>query len=351
MIENCVIIGGGVAGLSASNRLADRGLPPLVIEGGQYPSQKICGEFFSYECLSILDQWNIRLPYSIHLGRFFRDETQIDFQLPSCGSCSRFVFDSLLLERAKRKGVRFMTGTTVQSLVLLPSKNFELQLSTGQNILAQNLIIGTGKIPSINASNSPSRYVGFKAHFKNITPNRAVEMYSFPGGYLGLSNVDSEITNMACLIQKNRFSNFDSPDSFLGNLFEDRRMEALKKRLSRAEMVFPNWLIGQLPEFGIRKNPFLEKVFWIGDAAGSIPPISGEGLAIAITSGYIAGDYLFQSTAQEFKNAWLKRYRKRFLVTQKIHRLMMSPNLSRWAFKAVKRWPEILRYFWKETRD
>ncbi len=45
MIEDCVIVGGGVAGLSAANRLADAGLSPLIVEASKYPAHRICGEF------------------------------------------------------------------------------------------------------------------------------------------------------------------------------------------------------------------------------------------------------------------------------------------------------------------
>lgn len=165
MIENCVII--GELQDYASNRLADRGLPPLVIEGGQYPSQKSVENFFLTNVCLFQTSGILDFPTRFIQG-VFRDETQIDFQLPSCGSCSRFVLIPSY-QNVPKEGVRFMTGTTVQSLVLLPSKNFELQLSTGQNILAQNLIIGTGKIPSINASNSLQGMSVLK-HILKISP-------------------------------------------------------------------------------------------------------------------------------------------------------------------------------------
>lgn len=354
MIENCVIVGGGVAGLSAANKLVDAGIKPLVIEASKYPSQRICGEFFSHECLPILNQWDISLPFEVSVGRFYKGDQKLEFELPiPSRSCSRYIFDSLLLERARNKGARILTETSLKGLTLPHScsENYELLLSDEQVIKARHLIIGTGRIPKLQSHELPLSYAGFKGHFEGIDGNHAVEIYSFLGGYLGIANVDSKTTNIACLVKKEYMGNHENPEAFLANLLEDKGMEVLKKRLAGAKMIFPQWLFGQLPEFGIRSNPSWERVFWIGDAAGSIPPVSGEGLAIAVTSGEMAAHYYLKSNAQEFQAAWLRRYRKRFLVAQQIHKIILTPWMSNLAIRALHFFPSIPPYLWKQTRE
>ncbi len=68
MVEDCVIIGGGVAGLCAANYLTDAGLRPLIIESGNFPSHRICGEFLSHESLPILQNWQIPITNNIVSG-------------------------------------------------------------------------------------------------------------------------------------------------------------------------------------------------------------------------------------------------------------------------------------------
>ena len=58
-MKNVLIVGGGIAGLSALNRLVDLGISATLVESGTYPSHKICGEFFSSECLPILSSWDV----------------------------------------------------------------------------------------------------------------------------------------------------------------------------------------------------------------------------------------------------------------------------------------------------
>src|SRR5215471_13675316 len=49
-----VVIGGGPAGCSAAIHLARRGVDVLLLEARAYPHDKLCGEFLSPECTSIL---------------------------------------------------------------------------------------------------------------------------------------------------------------------------------------------------------------------------------------------------------------------------------------------------------
>lgn len=354
MIEECVIVGGGVAGLSTANRLVDIGISPLIIEGGDYPAHKTCGEFFSYECLPIVEEWAIPMASQISTSRFFKRDKGFEFQLPiSSRSCSRFQFDIALLNRALQKKARILKNTQVISLT--PPKNnadnFVLTLSDGLQILAKNLVMGTGRL--IKGADSkpplPLQYVGFKAHFEGIKIKDAVEIHIFKGGYLGISNIDSTTTNVACLVKKEFVK--DDGIHFMKKLENDLAMPIYCKHMAQARMIFPHWMEGQLPEFGIRDNPSWDRVFWIGDAAGSIPPVCGEGLAIAVTSGCMAADYLASSNSVQFKAAWLKRYRKRFMLGQQIHQAVLSSWMSTFSMLMCRTIPGLPRMLWTLTRE
>ena len=350
MIEDCVIVGGGVAGLSAANELADAGVSPLIIEAGKFPSHKICGEFISHECLPILDRWQIHLLGHIDLCRFISGSRKAEFRLPiASGSCSRYRLDGMLFERALNKGARALTETTVLSLNET-SGLYELQLSNGQTVQARNLMIGTGRIPKLHNNQKPLelKYYGFKAHFENMGNENRVEMHLFPGGYLGISNVDDKTTNIACIVKK---SAVNQPITFMDEIKNHPSMQIFKERMSKSKMIYPQWLMGQLPEFGIRSNPAMKNIFWIGDAAGSIPPICGDGLAIAITSGCLAADCFLKSNAKEFKNEWVKRYHRRFFIAKYIHKFMTTKYLESLAVEACRLFPSLPTYLWSQTRD
>lgn len=350
MVEECVIVGGGIAGLSAANRLADKGLSPLLIEANNYPAHRICGEFLSPECLPILHQWDIPAPSLVTKSHLFSGSKNLRFSLPQAAStCSRYIFDSMLSSRAQLKGARVMTNTLVAALQR-HTDFYELKLSNGDTLKAKHLILGTGRIPKMEGGNqpSPSKYVGFKAHFQGIENHQSLEMYCFKGGYLGIAPLDAHTSNMAGLFKKEALQETESLSVFISNLLESKE---LKNRLRPARMVFPQWLTGELPEFGIRNRPLWDRVFWIGDAAGVIPPITGEGLALSVTSGYMAADYLVHSDAKQFQRAWRRRYRNRFFWAGLLHKMMMSPQASSTALVLAKKIPWLASTFWKLTRE
>lgn len=353
MIEDCVIIGGGIAGLSAANQLADAGFSALLIEGSPYPAQRICGEHISYEGLPILHRWEIPVSLKISEAHFIKDQQKIVFSLPQpSGSCSRYRLDWHLLQRAIQKGSRVITDVQVIQLSVPDElhKNYHLKLSNGQEIEAKQLMVGTGRLSAMHAQSSPLEptYIGFKAHFTNVPSIPHLEMYFFQGGYLGISMVDKETLNIAGLMKKES-AGATPIENFTQLLMEKEDLSALKPYLSTAVPLFP-WMQGQIPEFGIRQLPPWPRIFWMGDAAGSIPPISGEGLALALNSGCMAADYFLRSNAAEFNQNWNTCYSKRFFWAKRIHHLMLSNRASRMTFKVFKFFPSLMDKAWRLTR-
>lgn len=357
MIEDCVIIGGGIAGLSAANQLIDAGMKPLIVDGGEYPCHRICGEYFSHESLTSLQKWDIPLNFKINFARFVKGRKEIEFKLPiPASTCSHFECDAMLFDRALKNGSRALCKTTVQSVQLPSNKmeTYQLMLSNNQTIKTRHLIIGTGKLPKINGIKSQlpeMKYFGFKAHFEGIEMSDRIEMHLFSGGYLGLANVNANTTNIAALVCKDRIDDWEQPEKLMQKLMVEESMPFLKQRMKNAKMLFPKWLVTSIPEFGIRENPQLERVFWIGDAAGGIPPVSGEGLAIAVTSGCMAADYLLKSDAHQFKMDWLKRYHKRYFWAQTLHKGLIRPWINEVGIRLCQLVPSIPVYAWKLTRE
>jgi flavin-dependent dehydrogenase len=318
---DCIIVGGGVAGLSAGIRLTELNKRTLILEGSKYPGHRMCGEFFSPEALPILKNWDIIPPVTITAGRFIFGKNQVDFSLPTpAGGFSRYDFDVNLMELAVKKGVTVLTESPVTDLAL--KKPFHVTCH-GKIFNSSSLIIGSGRLPQFTPL--APKYMGFKAHFEGIDLDSTLEMHCFKGGYVGLSPLSPNTVNVACLVD---LKEVKDPQSFMKELKEKKGMEKFKKRIAQGKMVFPDWLTGKVPEFGIRKVPEVPHVFFIGDAAGSIPPICGDGLAIALTSGVMAANYCASSNALSFKRDWRKTYSSRFFWAKLLHKITINPTLG-----------------------
>jgi hypothetical protein len=56
-----VIVGGGLAGLTAAIHLSKVGLRVILIEKNEYPKHKVCGEYISNEVLPYLNYLDINI--------------------------------------------------------------------------------------------------------------------------------------------------------------------------------------------------------------------------------------------------------------------------------------------------
>jgi flavin-dependent dehydrogenase len=342
-----VIAGGGVAGLSAANRLVDLGHKPLVIEAGSHPSHKVCGEFFSPEALPILEEWKVPLASEIdkiHLHARGYQHT-LTLQHPA-GAASRYNFDHALANRARQKGATIMTETRITAIH--PGKPHRLILSSGGKITANHLILGTGISPE-DAPRSRHPYIGFKAHFRGIPMQEELNFFSLPGAYLGIAPLGEDLVNVACLLSATQFK--ESPDLTIERLLREPGAESLRERLRGGEQLFPTWMTASLPAFGKRPTPHWPNAYFIGNAAASIAPASGDGLAMAITSGWLAAEYASVGDAAGFRWAWRQEYRLRLRWANRLHFLMTRPRLARIGFKMSTFFPPLGEGFFTKTRS
>ena len=64
--KKVLIIGGGLAGLTAAIHLRKLNIPVTLIEKNAYPKHKVCGEYISNEVLPYLKWLNISIEALIH---------------------------------------------------------------------------------------------------------------------------------------------------------------------------------------------------------------------------------------------------------------------------------------------
>lgn len=326
-MRNIVIVGGGIAGLSALNRLIDLGISATLIESASYPSHKICGEFFSPESIPILTKWDVMPPIRIEKISIISDKDSFRFSLPlpACSE-SRFEFDIKLVNRAIKKGARILMNTKVVNI-----EEGNILLDNGERLPYTDLIMSTGRL---FGSTAPM-YYGFKGHFEGIDLQEELEMYPFKGGYGGISSIGKGQVNVACLIAK-AHNVLNDP---LKSLF--LLAPKLKKRLEKGSLILTDWMVGQIPKFGIKNPPVRKNTYFIGDAAGTISPATGLGLSLALTSGYMAAEFAKNGDYEGFKRDWTKRYAHVFRYGQALHYCFTHPMASRSILQLTKIFPQL----------
>lgn len=109
-------------------------------------------------------------------------------------------------------------------------------------------------------------------------------------------------------------------------------------------------MTARVPEFGIRETPAWPNAFFIGAAAGSIHPATGNSLGMAITGGLMAADMALDGNAHAYPAAWCRRYRARLHWGHWLHRVMTQPGLSRAVITLSNCMPGLPRFIFERTR-
>ena len=144
-----IIVGGGLAGLSAALRLSVEMDSILVLEKNRYPNHKVCGEYVSNEVLPYLEQLGISfseqemvsidtLELSLGNGKAVRSP------LPLGGfGISRYVLDERLYREALQRNVDFAFETATD--IVFHDDTFSVDTKTGGAYQAKALIGAYGK--------------------------------------------------------------------------------------------------------------------------------------------------------------------------------------------------------------
>jgi flavin-dependent dehydrogenase len=294
---DCAIIGGGLAGLCLSIQLAKLGHKIVLFEKGSYPFHKVCGEYISMESYDFiqglglnLDEMKLpkinRLVISAHNGY------SISSELPLGGfGISRYTLDCKLAEIAKKSGVTLFENCTATKIS--PAADAYTITSTKENVSAKVVFGSYGKLEPgfLNrpAAVKKGSYIAVKYHVKLDFPNDLIELHNFDDGYCGISKVDN---NTVCICYLTTVKNLQSNNNSIKELEENCVLKNphLQSYFSKAEFMFERPLTISQISFK-KKQTKKEGLFLVGDAAGAIAPLCGNGMSIAMRSSKIMAHY------------------------------------------------------------
>jgi flavin-dependent dehydrogenase len=225
-------------------------------------------------------------------------------------SLSRAEMDMRLLERARACGVDVRDGTSVTGVEKGGSRIVGLSVrdANGSTALenADIFIDATGRTALLSKlagrtdnqqKTKRATIIGFKTHVRNadIHPDRC-EIYSFPGGYGGLSPIENGLANHCFMVKAERVRELDGcVDRVVSELvFQNTRA---RKTLVIAEPV-TRWLSVSVTGFGERDTNIAGNAFAVGDAAAFIDPFTGSGMLMALECSEILAECIEDSNGE-----------------------------------------------------
>ena len=293
-----LIVGGGPAGAALAIGLARAGAPHLLVERTRETGDAICGGFLSWRTLDRLatlgvesDQLNRDRLTEVRL--FARGRTATAALPRPALAVSRRRLDTLLLARAEQEGAAVERGVAVRAI-----EGRTARTADGAELAADTLFLASGKHdvrglarPAEARGKDPT--LGLRVRLPAASALTrllagAIELHLFPGGYAGLCLQEDGSANLCLAVHRSRLEG-GSPDALLARLGRD--LPALGDRLAFADAAAPVDAIANVP-YGWRAHDAPPGVVRLGDQAGVIPSLAGEGMGIAVASGIAAArDY------------------------------------------------------------
>ncbi|MBB2151227.1 FAD-binding protein [Pedobacter sp. LMG 31462] len=361
-----LIIGAGLAGLTAALHFLKSGFPVTLVEKNTYPHHKVCGEYLSNEVLPYLDWLDLNLsslaPVAIHRFNFSTNDGQLlQIPLPLGGmGISRYSLDHYLFQEAIARGCQMIHDTVVD--LSFEEDIFSLKLASQQLIKARIVIGAYGKRDGLDQKLSrhfiqkKSPWLAVKAHYEGPFPDDLVALHNFEGGYCGVSKVENNKINICYLVDYASFKKYKSiPEHRMQVLYQNPH---LKKIFEEMSPLFDQPItIGQI---SFEKKSIVENhVLMIGDTAGLIHPFCGNGMAMAIHSAKLCAsaviDYLTSESSSRtqlergYQRLWNQNFGSRITAGKVMSGILRKKQLTSKFMRILIKYPFLMSMMVKKT--
>jgi flavin-dependent dehydrogenase len=364
------IAGGGLAGLALSIQLARAGHAVVLFEKERYPFHKVCGEYISLESWNFLEElglplsdWGLpvirRVLVSAPNGEYIEQE------LPLGGfGISRYKIDAELAGIARSSGVVLEEGIKVTDILFdrstaqvhTPHAVYQARLACVAAGKRSNLDIKWRRPFTLRRSDKLNNYIGVKYHIRTDFPPDLIGLHNFRDGYGGISRIED---GRYCLCYMTTAANLQMN----GNSIEEMEKNILYRNpflsaiFSSSVKLFDQPLTISQISFERRQRVEEHKLF-IGDEAGMIPPLSGNGMSMALHSSKIAfrsidaflkGQIARHEMEQEYEDQWNRLFGRRLWTGRQLQRWFGDEKRTNLLLHSLKPFPKLVSFLIRQT--
>jgi flavin-dependent dehydrogenase len=306
------IIGGGLAGLSLGLALRHADVPVRVLEAGQYPRHRVCGEFITglapatVTALHLAPILGDALQHAqlawFRDGRLLRRDA---LPAPALG-LSRFALDARLAHAFVAAGGPLVTGQR-----------------------ATQLAPQVGRVFAHGRRRTRSRWLGLKVHATDLALAADLELHLGRHGYVGLCPVENNRVNVCGLFRVQPGLSLERSDALLvylracGFVPLAQRLEGANIDPASCSAVAGLSFAPARPRSG---------VLALGDALAMIPPFTGNGMAIAFQSAeqslaplvaWARGKFTWPQAVAAANQRLRRAFRRRFRSAAALHPFLL----------------------------
>jgi flavin-dependent dehydrogenase len=364
--SDVLIIGGGLAGLTSAIHLSKFGLKVIIIEKNEFPKHKVCGEYISNEVIPYLNYLDIDIsilkPSKITDLEFSNPKGKIILaKLPLGGfGISRYVLDHYLFEKAKELGCKIIQDTVTESRFI--ENEFHVITNTNLKFKSKVVIGAFGKRSNMDQKLEryfifkKSSWLAVKAHYSGVFTNHLVGLHNFEGGYCGVSKVENDKINICYLANYETFKKHKNIEEFQSEVVS--KNPNLKAVFDSSTLLFEKPLT--ISQISFEKKVAVENhILMIGDTAGLIHPLCGNGMAMAIHSAKIASELTIdflnnkidsrKKLEEKYLQLWNMNFKTRLAMGRFLSRILVHEKLSAFLMQLLIIFPFLLTFIIKKT--
>lgn len=371
--HDVIVIGAGPAGSAAACFLAEAGLDICLLDKAEFPRDKTCGDGLTPRALGLLKDLGV-LDEATHAGKRI---TGIKVHTPKGDSVSariperdglpdyvlvlpRYRLDDLLRKRAIAGGAAFEGSFHVKDLrthrdyieVYGEHQARPVSLSAQLALLAtganSRLLLRLGLLKQM-----PGTILAARAYYEGVHGLDDYLQAHFNGvpspGYGWVFPTSGTSANIGVGYWPHGLSARWQPKSTRSAFDKFVRSEKIAMMLKGARRTSP------VKSFPIRFDfptalTFNDRILVLGESAGLVNPLTGEGIDFALESAAIASKEVLAMFAQDdfslerlrdYDQELRKRFQKLFVFLSRMRALYVNPVILNRAIKSAIRLPEL----------
>ena len=195
-----------------------------------------------------------------------------------------------------------------------------------------------------------SGWLGVKSHYQfDGYSNNTVSLHNFKGGYCGLSKTETGAVNVCYLATYESFKNYKNSEDYKNKVL--RKNPHLNSFFEQASPLFEKELT--IAQVSFDKKSLVENhILMLGDAAGLIHPLCGNGMAMAIHSAKLASESILQhykpsgfqrnKIENSYSSNWNFHFKSRLKTGRILQKILLNPGLAEISQTLIKVFPAIL---------
>ena len=277
---------------------------------------------------------------------------------------SRYLLDNELKKIAINKGVKLYDQCKVEDVQFnedlftleTTAGRFTSKVCCGSYGKRSNIDINLRRAFITRKNNKLNNFIGVKYHIKTDFPADTIALHNFENGYCGISKIEAD---KYCLCYLTNAANLKSNGNSIAAMEKNvlHKNKYLKQIFENSQLLYSAPVTISQVSFS-KKSQVENHILLLGDAAGMITPLCGNGMSMALRGSKIVNgevdaflrNIINRATMEKhYETAWRQAFSRRLTIGRMIQKTFGKEWLTNRFVGVMKRMPTLTNALIKQT--